>query len=318
MALTKVYDAATVFKHLNGIINVYKPAGMKVKHVRNAILGNICKGLNEMELREPRKLASDRPLLGTGTAADSVLHNIASNTDLSDHILAAGPRYMPGDIRCATVAALGDHTSGVLLFGINKGLKQSSRIQRNRPVRVYHVTACMGTATEDHLPDSRITVRSNHRHVSADRISGLAASMQASHQRKMYELCGVDLQTQAAYELACKGLIRPADNTQPVIYGIKLIHFERPHFTLELHAINESEQYIAALVHDMALELRTVAHCSQVRCVRHAHFDVTGSLLRHGWHLPGIIKNLRQQREILEAHPQLLEQERVELHAAAS
>lgn len=139
--------------------------------------------------------------------------------------------------------------------------------------------------------------------------------MQASHQRKMYELCGVDLQTQAAYELACKGLLRPADKTLPVIYGIKLINFERPHFTLELHTINEDENYLAALVHDMAVELRTVAHCSQLRCIRHAHFDVTDSLLRHGWHLPGIIKNLRQQKEILKAHPQILDQHRIELHA---
>lgn len=51
MALTKVYDAATVFRNLNGIINVYKPAGMKVKHVRNAILSNICKGALKTELR---------------------------------------------------------------------------------------------------------------------------------------------------------------------------------------------------------------------------------------------------------------------------
>ncbi|EDW00580.1 mitochondrial mRNA pseudouridine synthase Trub2 [Drosophila grimshawi] len=317
MSLTKVYDAATVFKHLNGIINVYKPAGMKVKHVRNAILGNICKGLNELEQREPRKLTKDRLLLGTGTAADTVLHKIASDADLSDHILAAGPRYMPADIKCAAVATLGDHTSGVLLFGLNGGLQQSSLIQRNRPVRVYHVTARMGTATESHLPNSRITVRANHKYVTAERISGLAASMQASHQRKMYELCGVDLQTQAAYELACKGLLRPADNSQTVIYGIKLIHFDRPHFTLELHTINESEEYMAALIHDMAIELRTVAHCSQLRCIRHAHFDVMESLLRHGWHLPGIVKNLRQQRAVLEAHPQLLEQQRVELHAAS-
>ncbi|ALC41203.1 CG7849 [Drosophila busckii] len=316
MALTKVYDAATVFKHLNGIINVYKPAGVKVQHVRNAILSNISKGLNELEQREPRKLPKSRLLLGTGTAADPVLHNINSNTDLSDTIFAAGSRYMPRDTRCATVATLGDHTSGVLLFGLNKGLHQSSQIQRNRPVRVYHVTARMGTATETHLPGSRVTVRANHKYVTAERISGLAASMQASHQRKMYELCGVDLQTQAAYELACKGLLRPADNSQPVIYGIKLIHFERPHFTLELHAINENEQFLASLVHDMAIELRTVAHCSQLRCIRHAHFDVKDSLLRHGWHLAGIMKNLQEQRKILEAHPQILDQERVDLHAA--
>ncbi|KAI8037402.1 pseudouridylate synthase TRUB2, mitochondrial [Drosophila gunungcola] len=315
MALTKVYDAATVFKHLNGILNVYKPAGMKVKHVRNAIIGNICKGLNEMEQREPRKLPENRPLLGTGTAADHVLHNIASQTDLSDHVLSAGPRYLPRDLICTTVSSLGEHTSGVLLLGINRGTGQSISIRKNRPVRVYHITGRLGSATETHLPDSRVTARSNHRHVSADRISGLASSMQASHQRKMFELCGVDLQTQEAYELACKGLLRPADDSQPVVYGIKLIQFERPHFTLEVHAINETQEYLAMLVNDMALELRTVAHCSQLRCVRHAHFDVRDSLLRHAWHLPGVVKNLRQQRDILRTHPQLLRQSRVELQA---
>ncbi|EDW89803.1 mitochondrial mRNA pseudouridine synthase Trub2 isoform X1 [Drosophila yakuba] len=313
MALTKVYDAATVFKHMNGILNVYKPAGMKVKHVRNAILNNICKGLNEMEQRNPRKFRENRILLGTGTAADHVLHSIGEQTDLSDHLLSTGPRYLPRDLSCATVSSLGDHTSGVLLFGINRGTVQSSSIRKNRPVRVYHLIGHLGSATENHLPDSRVTMRSNHRHVSADRISSLAASMQASHQRKMFELCGVDLQTQEAYELACRGLLRPADDSQLVVYGIKLIHFERPYFTLELYTINETQECLATLVHDMALDLRTVAHCSQLRCVRHAHFDVTDSLLRHAWHLPGIIKNLRQQRNILREHPQLLRQHRVEL-----
>ncbi|KAH8267392.1 hypothetical protein KR026_009997 [Drosophila bipectinata] len=315
MTLTKVYDAATVFRHLNGILNVYKPAGMKVKHVRNAILSNICKGLNSMEQRDLRELPSKPHLLGTGTAGDDVLHKIASTPDLSDHILSSGPHYTPSDVRISTVAPLGDHTSGVLLFGINKGTGKASCIKGTRPVRVYHITGRMGTATENHLPDSHITVRSNFRHVSAERISGLASSMQASHQRKMYELCGVDLQTQAAYELACKGLIRPADNTHPVIYGINLIHFERPHFTLELHAINETEEYLAALVHDMALELRTVAHCAQIRCVRHSHFDIRDSLLRHGWHLPGIMKNLRRHQELLREHPQLMHTRQANLQA---
>ncbi|XP_050743881.1 pseudouridylate synthase TRUB2, mitochondrial isoform X2 [Drosophila biarmipes] len=273
------------------------------------------KGLNEMEQREPRKSREDRPLLGTRTAADPVLHNVACRTDLSDHVLSAGPRYLPKDLSCSTVSSLGDYTSGVLLFGINKGTGQSSRIRKNRPVRVYHITGRLGCATENHLPDSRVTMRANHRHVSADRISGLAASMQASHQRKMFELCGVDLQTQEAYEMACRGLLRPANENQPIVYGIKLIHFDRPHFTLELHSINETQDYLTALVHDLALELRTAAHCSQLRCVRHAHFDVRDSLLRNSWHLPGIIKNLRHQGDILRAHPQLLRQHRVVLKA---
>ena len=44
MSLKKIQDASVVFKHLNGLINVYKPAGMKVKHVKTAILHNISRG----------------------------------------------------------------------------------------------------------------------------------------------------------------------------------------------------------------------------------------------------------------------------------
>ncbi|KAH8277677.1 hypothetical protein KR018_003473 [Drosophila ironensis] len=310
MALTKVYDAATVFKHLNGILNVFKPAGMKVKHVRNAILSNICKGLNSLEQRN-----SEGPQLGTGTAADTFLHRIASNSDFLDYALSPGLGYLPSDVQCSIVSPLGDQSSGVLLFGINKGIGAACGIQRNRLVRVFHVTGRLGASTENHLVGSRVTARSQHRHVSADRISGLAASMQASHQRKMYELCGIDLQTHAAFELACKGLIRPADNREPLLYGIKLIHFERPFFTLELHTASETEEYLAALVHDMGLELRTTAHTIQLRCVRHAHFEVGDSLLRHGWHLPGIMRNLRHQQKVLKEHPQLLQQKRIDLHA---
>ncbi|XP_036333227.1 mitochondrial mRNA pseudouridine synthase Trub2 [Rhagoletis pomonella] len=312
MSLTKVYDAPTVFKNLNGIMNIYKPAGMKVKHVKNAILHNITKDLNEMQVREPRKL--EIPLLEPGGAANPLLRKMES-IDLSDHILATGPRYQISDIRCALVAGLGRHTSGVLLFGINKGIRQSHKIQINRPLRAYHVSGRFGYATETNFPDSRITVRSDYRHVHPERMSSLAASMQASHQRKMFELCGVDLQSQAAYEIACKGLVRPADNTQPVIYGIKLIYFQRPDFTVEVHAINECEDYLAALVNEMGIELRTVAHCTAIRCIRHGHFNVENSLLRHGWNIRGVVKNMRQQLQVLEQHPHLLTQDKIELRS---
>lgn len=187
------------------------------------------------------------------------------------------------------------------------------RIQRNRPLRAYHVNGRLGVATENHLPDSHITIKANWRHVHADRMSALASSLQASHQRKMYELCGVDLQSQAAYEIACKGLIRPANKDQPVIYGIKLVDFQKPNFTMEIHAINETEEYLATLIHEIGIELKTVAHCTSLRCVRHGKFSVENSLLRHGWNLAGIVKNMREQKQILKEYPFLLKQDKIEL-----
>lgn len=51
----------------------------------------------------------------------------------------------------------------------------------------------------------------------------------------MTRLCGVDLQSQAAYDLAVQGLIRPSDRKIPMIYSIKCIDFTPPEFTLGKH-----------------------------------------------------------------------------------
>lgn len=67
--------------------------------------------LNNMQVREPRKL--ETPLLEPGGDANPLLRKIHS-IDLADHVLATGPRYQISDIRCAQVAGLGIHTSGVL------------------------------------------------------------------------------------------------------------------------------------------------------------------------------------------------------------
>lgn len=106
------------------------------------------------------------------------------------------------------------------------------RIQQNRPLRVYRITGFLGKATESHFGDSRVIAKATVDHIGSDKIGRLLASMQASHQKKMFELCGVDMQSQAAYDLAVKGTIRPADNSQPMIYGIRLAEFRRPFFTI--------------------------------------------------------------------------------------
>lgn len=49
----------------------------------------------------------------------------------------------------------------------------------------------------------------------------------------VYRAAGVDIQSQQAYELAAKGLIRPkGKESGPIIYGMKCISFNPPEFTL--------------------------------------------------------------------------------------
>jgi len=50
-------------------------------------------------------------------------------------------------------------------------------------------------------------------------------------------LCGLDIQTQAAFELAAQGLLRPANSNIPMIYNIKCVDFTSPEFTLGKYSI---------------------------------------------------------------------------------
>lgn len=199
------------------------------------------------------------------------------------------------------------------VLGLNKGVKYCNRIRENRPIKVYHITGKLGKSTETHFNDSPVTVRSTYNHVHPEKVNSLLASMQASHQKKMFEMCSVDLQSQAAYELAVKGLIRPAVSNIPLIYGLKCIDFQKPFFTIEVHAANESEAYLGILIHEIGLQLKTVAHCTQIRCIRNSYFTLEDCLVRRCWNLQSILSSLSKCNTILKDHPEILLQESPEV-----
>lgn len=126
-------------------------------------------------------------------------------------------------------------------------------------------------------------------------------------------LCGVDMQSQAAYELASQGLIRPANSKLPILYGIKCVEFNNPDFTIEIHCVNEYEGYLKALIHEIGMKLRSSAHCTGIQCIRHSYFTIDNALLKKHWNLQNIIENMEQCNKILEEHDDLLRQKNVTL-----
>ncbi|XP_037034783.1 mitochondrial mRNA pseudouridine synthase Trub2-like [Bradysia coprophila] len=303
--LAHIKDANTVWNTLNGIINVYKPAGVSVNNIKRSLLGNLCKGLNSLQTRPPieRVVISDAP-------HDRYKVDVA--TDWSDHVLAVGERHQISDFKFNT-SHLSRLTSGVLLVGLNAGTQQIHRIRDSRLIRVYHVTGELGTSTENNFKDSLVIARANYTHVWPDKMNAILSSMQASHQRKMFELCGVHIQSNSAFEIAKRGLIRPASQTVPILYGMKCVQFDRPKFTIEVHAINEHVKYFGELIQEIGLQLHSVACCTGVRCIRHGHFTNKDSLLRSNWHLQEVVTNMAQCRQIIDEHPNMLRQENVEL-----
>lgn len=132
------------------------------------------------------------------------------------------------------------------------------------------------------------------------------SSLQTSHQKKMYELSGVDPQSQDAYELAKMGPLRPIVRNVPLIYSMRCIEFNRPYFTIEIHACNESEAYLGILVHEIAVNLKSVANCIQIRCIRESYFTLEDALVKRHWNVEAIMGNLKRCKDIIAKHPEIL------------
>ncbi|KAG8141817.1 hypothetical protein E2320_006492 [Naja naja] len=102
----------------------------------------------------------------------------------------------------------------------------------------------------------------------------------------------LDLKTQESYELAVKGLIRPMNKSPPLITAVRC---------LQIHCLHENQQYLRKVVHEIGLELKTTAVCSQVRRVRDGIFVLQDTLLRTQWDLPNIQRAILQAKQKVEA-----------------
>lgn len=207
-----------------------------------------------------------------------------------------------------------DNIDLFVVVGMNNGCTDAYKLGCSRLLRVYHVTGLLGTGTEDNFRGSRVVAKATFTHVWPDKLSALTAAIQAAHQRKMFEISGVDMQSQTAYDLAVAGVVRPANNTMPIVYGIRCVHFDRPSFTLEVHAINEDEAYLCQLVQEIGLQLHSVAHCTAIRCVRHGQFTVDDAVLRSHWNVQGVVDSMARCRKVLAQHPDMLRQTEATLH----
>lgn len=126
-------------------------------------------------------------------------------------------------------------------------------------------------------------------------------------------LCGVDMQSQTAYEMAIKGPLRPVHSKIPIIYGIKCVHFENQEFTLEIQCVNEYEKYLQTLIHEIGMKLHSSAHCTGIQCIRHSYFTLDDCLLRKHWNLQHIITNIEKCRTIIDNNENILYQKSIAL-----
>ncbi|XP_006154080.1 mitochondrial mRNA pseudouridine synthase TRUB2 isoform X1 [Tupaia chinensis] len=125
-------------------------------------------------------------------------------------------------------------------------------------------------------------------HVTRGKLDRVLAVIQGSHQKALVMYSNLDLKTQEAYEMAVRGLIRPRNKSPMLVTGIQCCHFAPPEFVLEVQCLHETPQQLRRLVHEVGLELKTSAVCSQVRRTRDGFFTLDDALLRTHWDLHSI------------------------------
>lgn len=290
-----VTESTVAWKLMNGILCLYKPAGVHHIIAQNVLKTKIADELCEMESR----VQYQHVMIEGNTTQDMKVTVLPS---FADHPLVIGPKYQSQDIRSLPVRILGKNTSGVFLLGLNKGIKSAMALRRDYPLRSFHLRGKLGQATDNFFIDGKIIEKCKYEHVRRDRLENLLASIQASHQSKVFDLSGVDPQSQEAYDLAVKGPIRPATTELPIIYGLKCIEFKPPDFMIEVQCINENEEFLMVLMQEIGYKLRTAATCSGIQCVRHAYFSVHDALLRKHWTLQYVVDNLTACKKMLSKH----------------
>lgn len=301
-SLQTVTYAPKAFQLLRGIFCVYKPANVTCADVRRAVIGNLCRDLNEMDVRPPTDYVTIE-----GSVSNSVELTVKSSPSFADHPLVVGSRYQPQDFKMACGVNLGKYTSGVLLMRVHGGYHKMKKLCHSNQLRTYELRGEFGKASDTHTPLSKIVEKATYRHITVAKLERLLGSIQSAYQVQAFKYAGVPLNSQAAFEMAAKGTVRPADESPTLVYNIRCVELDLPYFTLEVSCIHETENYLLQLVHEIGLHLHSCAICHRVRLVRYGLFNTDLALLRKHWTLENILRNIQDcqplvAQELLEPH----------------
>lgn len=285
--------APEAWNHLHGVFCVYKPFDMTLNFMRNVIIGNLCRDLNELQPRCVPPIVAIEGSISEGLV-------VKQKENLAVHPLVLGPHYQPKDLRVSWAQHLHKDVSGVCIMGVNRGCWGTQRVRESQLIRTYMVSGKLGHATDNQFHSGKIVEKSTYSHVTKGKLVRALMSVQAVHQHAALQFLGLDPQSQEAYEaLSSSGLVRPGEKSSPLLYALTIKEFNPPDFTIEVSCINETGDYLKELIHSLGQKLRTTAVCTQLRCVRYGPWTLAHALLRKHWTLEHIVNNIGQSRPLL-------------------
>ncbi|XP_055516425.1 mitochondrial mRNA pseudouridine synthase TRUB2 [Leucoraja erinacea] len=273
-------------RSLRGIFAVYKPPAVNWRSVRHAVETGLVHDLNASECPLPHDQIRFLPTTSQGISGTETNLTVAQLPALANHPRVRGPKFV--GLRIGAGHRLDWRSSGVFVLAVGSGNKQLSYLQDCHLTKEYTVHGSFGTATEDFSDTGRLIEKTTYDHITLDRLERIIAVIQGSHQKALITYSGIDLKSQAAYELACRGMLRPLHKSPPIITGIRCSQFSLPNFTLEVQCVHETQQYLRKIIHEIGLELKSSAVCTSVRRTRDGVFTLDDALIRTDWKLQQI------------------------------
>ncbi|XP_042161165.1 mitochondrial mRNA pseudouridine synthase TRUB2-like [Oncorhynchus tshawytscha] len=221
------------------------------------------------------------PISVVAEGSSELTLSAASVPLLAHHPLVSGPEFQY--IRAAVGHRLDAFSSGVLdgTFFVGQANKALTDLYRSHVTRDYTLEGEFGMAT-DFSHTGRLIERTTY---------------EPSLPHYTNQAFMVDMNTQEAYELAAKGKLHPDWNSPPIMTGLRLLHFQPPHYTLEVQCLNETQRYLCRILHEVGLELRSTTVCKAVRRTSDGPFTVQHALTRQHWTAPDVTQAIHQSRK---------------------
>ncbi|XP_059747156.1 pseudouridylate synthase TRUB2, mitochondrial isoform X3 [Bos taurus] len=230
---------------LQGLFAVYKPPGLKWKHLRDTVELQLLKGLNAGKPPAPKQRV--RFLLGPveGSEEKELTLTATCVPTLIDHPLVRGLAFT--SLKVGVGHRLDSQASGVLVLGVGHGRRLLTDMYNAHLTKDYTVRGLLGKATDDFCEDGRLVEKTTYDHVTREKLDRILAVIQGSHQKALVTYSNLDLQTQEAYEMAVSGVIRPMNKSPMLITGIRCLQFAPPEFLLDIDCFEDKESARSSL-----------------------------------------------------------------------
>ena len=313
---TKLTHSNEAWKLLRGLVCLYKPPGYPASSLYGMLKNKITQDLNCMErtvysdenlLPDPGEFGLEearQPLVLMSSRGTEIVssHHIQ---DYSTHPSVLGHGFHHSDHKVYGVNILGDKSSGVCLIGLNDGGVSLARaVKRARLMSTYHIKGEFGRATRTGWYDGKTAKCEGWKYIRkrTHLLEQLLVNISSAHQSRVWEVAEVGVDTQEAYELACKGPVRPKMISESLVYNISLLEAELPHFTLEVQVVegsgDQDQGHLVRLVEELAIKCRTVASVHSVRCAALGPWTAHNALLFKHIDLQNVLNNISDNRKI--------------------